>query len=132
MPTTEFKTVDEYITAQPEPTQMVLRRMRRAIRKALPKSEEVISYKVPAYKVRGRIILYFAGWKQHYSLYPAGERLIAAFRTELESCSVGKGTIRFSLSEPVPVELIEHIARFRAREVTRREDAKPVSHRPNS
>ena len=52
--------------------------MRSTLCKALPGAEEVISYKIPAYKLYGGIVLYFAGWKQHYSLYPAGERMLAA------------------------------------------------------
>jgi uncharacterized protein YdhG (YjbR/CyaY superfamily) len=116
MPKTNFKTVDEYIAAQPETAQVVLKRVRSTIRKALPGAEEVISYKIPAYKLPGGVALYFAGWKQHYSLYPAGERLVAAFKDQLASCTVSKGTIRFPLSEPVPVKLIEGIAKFRAKE----------------
>ena len=68
-------------------------------------------------------MLYFAGWKQHYSLYPAGERLVAAFKDQLASYKVSKGTIRFPLSEPVPVKLIERIAKFRAEEAVRREQS---------
>jgi uncharacterized protein YdhG (YjbR/CyaY superfamily) len=81
----------------------------------------VISYKIPAYKLHGGIALYFAGWKQHYSLYPAGERLVAALKDQLASYKVSKGTIRFPLSEPVPVRLIERIARFRAKEAAQRQ-----------
>jgi uncharacterized protein YdhG (YjbR/CyaY superfamily) len=119
-----FKTVDEYIAAQPKATQVVLKHVRRTIRRALPKAEEIISYKIPAYKIHSEIVLYFAGWKRHYSLYPAGERLVAAFKDQLSSYDVSKGTIRFPLSEPVPVKLIEGIAKFRAKEVVRREKSK--------
>lgn len=89
------------------------------MRKALPKAEEVISYQIPAYKLNGRIVIYFAGWKEHYSIYPAQRRLVAAFKEQLAPYEVNnKGTIRFPLSEPVPVGLIAAIARFRAKEVT--------------
>jgi uncharacterized protein YdhG (YjbR/CyaY superfamily) len=126
MPKTGFKTVDEYIAAQPAAAQVVLERVRGTIRKALPEAEEVISYKIPAYKQHGGVLLYFAGWKQHFSLYPAGERLVAAFKDQLASYRVSKGTIRFPLSEPVPVKLIEGISKFRAKEAVRREKAKRV------
>jgi uncharacterized protein YdhG (YjbR/CyaY superfamily) len=64
------------------------------------------------------VVIYFAGWKQHYSLYPANRRLVAAFKKELAPYEVNdKGTIRFPLDEPVPVKLIEAIAKFRAKEV---------------
>ena len=88
------------------------------MRKALPKAEEVISYQIPAYKLDGRVVAYFAGWKEHYSIYPAQRRLVAAFKERLAPYEVNnKGTIRFPLSERVPVGLIEAIARFRAKEV---------------
>jgi uncharacterized protein YdhG (YjbR/CyaY superfamily) len=119
-----FTNVDEYISAQPETAQLVLQRVRSTLRKALPGAEEVLSYKIPAYRLRGEIVLYFAGWKQHYSLYPAGERMIAAFKDQLASYKVSKGTIRFPLSEPVPVKLIERIAKFRAEEAVQREKSK--------
>ena len=119
-----FTSVDGYISAQPEAAQVVLNHVRSTLRKALPGAEEVISYKIPAYKLHGEIVLYFAGWKQHYSLYPAGERLVAAFKDQLGSYKMGKGTIRFPLSEPVPAKLIERIAKFRAHEAAQREKSK--------
>ena len=127
MAKTDFKSVDEYIASQPEAVQGVLQRVRTTIRKAVPRAEEVISYKIPTYKLNGGPVLYFAGWKQHYSLYPATERLVAAFKDGLEPYEVNKGTIRFPLSEPVPVKLIERIAKFRAKEVAEREKAKAAA-----
>jgi uncharacterized protein YdhG (YjbR/CyaY superfamily) len=84
----------------------------------------VISYEIPAYKVRGGAVIFFAGWKQHYSLYPAMGALVAAFKDDLAPYEISKGTIRFPLSGRVPVGLIGRIAKFRAREVARRETAK--------
>jgi uncharacterized protein YdhG (YjbR/CyaY superfamily) len=109
-------TVDDYIASQPAAVRGILARVRRAIRKGIPRAEEVISYKIPAYKLNGSVVLYFAGWKQHYSLYPAGASILAAFKDELAPYKVEKGTIRFPLSKPVPVKLIERIAKFRAAE----------------
>ena len=69
-------------------------------------------------------MIYFAGWKQHYSLYPANERLVAAFKDDLAPYEVNdKGTIRFPLDKPVPVKLIASLAKFRAREVAERDKA---------
>lgn len=112
-----FNNVDEYVAQQPAAAQVVLKRVRGVIRKALPDAEEVISYNIPAYKLDDRVVLYFAGWKQHYSLYPAGRRLVARFGDRLAPYAVTKGTIRFPLSQPVPVKLIESIAKFRAKEL---------------
>jgi uncharacterized protein YdhG (YjbR/CyaY superfamily) len=115
---THFTSVDDYIDAQPDHVRGVLNKVRSIIRKALPKAEELISYQIPLYTLDGERVLFFAGWKQHYSLYPAGERLVGAFKGELAPYEIRKGTIRFPLSEPVPVKLIERIAKFRAKEAS--------------
>jgi uncharacterized protein YdhG (YjbR/CyaY superfamily) len=117
MAKTNFKSVDDYIDSQPQSVKVVLHRVRSIIQKVLPDAEEVISYQIPAYKLHGRAVIYFAGWRKHYSLYPASDQLKAAFKDELARYEVSKGTIRFPLSEPVPVKLIERIAKFRAKEV---------------
>ena len=102
MAKSDFKSVDQYIASQPKA--------------------------VPAYKLRGGAVLYFAGWKQHYSLYPATAQLVAAFKDDLAPYEVNnKGTIRFPLSQPVPVKLIGRIAKFRAKEVAEREKAKAAA-----
>jgi uncharacterized protein YdhG (YjbR/CyaY superfamily) len=124
MAKTNFKSVDEYIAVQPAANQKILKLMRSTISKALPGADEVISYQIPAYKLNGSGVLYFAGWKQHYSLYPAGGRLVDAFKDELAPYEISKGTIRFPLSEPVPVKLIKDIAKFRAIEVAERAKTK--------
>ncbi|MGH9256850.1 MAG: iron chaperone [Vicinamibacterales bacterium] len=127
MAKTDFKSVDAYIASQPEAVRGVLERVRRVIRKAVPKAEEVISYQIPAYKLDGRPVLYFAGWREHYSLYPSTSRLVAAFKDDLAPYEVSKGTIRFPLSEPVPVKLIEALAKFRAKEAAERGKAKAAA-----
>ena len=114
----DFKSVDEYIAAQPDAARRALSRVRNTIRKAVPAAEEMISYKMPTYKLHGDRLLYFAGWKQHYSLYPATRCLIEAFKKDLAPYEVIKSTVRFKLAEPVPVRLIERIAKFRAKEVS--------------
>jgi len=115
--------VDKYIASQPKAVQGTLRRVRSTIRQAVPGAEEVISYKIPAYKLPGGRVIYFAGWSRHYSLYPGNARVVAAFKDDLAAYKVSKGTIRFPLCEPVPVKLIERIAKFRAKEVTARKNA---------
>jgi uncharacterized protein YdhG (YjbR/CyaY superfamily) len=119
-----FRSVDDYIEAQPEDLQAALRRVRAAIRKALPDAHELISYNMPAYRQCGGVAIYFAGWKEHYGLYGATATTVAAFGGELARCEIGKGTIRFPLAEPVPTRLIERIAKFRATEVAERKKSK--------
>jgi uncharacterized protein YdhG (YjbR/CyaY superfamily) len=124
MAKTDFKSVDEYIATHPKAVQAVLQRVRSTIRKAVPGADEVISYQIPAYKLHGERVIWFAGWKQHYSLYPAGDHLVRAFKDELAPYEVVKGTIRFPLSKAVPVKLIERIAKFRAKEAAASAKAK--------
>jgi uncharacterized protein YdhG (YjbR/CyaY superfamily) len=114
------RTIDEYIAMQPAAAQIVLERVRSAIAKAVPDAEECISYQIPAFKLHGRVLLYFAGWKEHYSVYPASDAMTAAFEGELDAYRVSKGTLRFPLSEPVPTKLIGRIAKFRAEEIVAR------------
>lgn len=116
----EPKSVDEYIAAQPDAAQVTLRRVQSTILKAVPEAEESISYKMPAYKLHGERLLYFAGWKSYYSLYPATRRLIEAFKNELSGYEVVKSTIRIPFSVPVPAKLIERIVKFRAKEAAER------------
>lgn len=114
-----MKTVDEYLAAQPEAARQVLVLVRGAIRKALPEAEESISYKIPTYKVDGRAVIYFAGWKAHYSVYPLGG-LLPELENELAPYEMEKGTIRFPLAERVPVRLIGRIAKLRAADALQR------------
>ena len=116
MPKGGFKTVDEYIASRPAAVQQTLKKLRGIVRKALPDAEEVISYQIPAYRLHGSTVLFFAGWTEHYSLYPANNRFVAAFKKELAPYKLSRGTIRLGLSEPIPEKLITRIAKFRAKE----------------
>ena len=127
MAKSSFKSVDDYIAAQPKNAQGVLQRVRSIIRKAVPGAEEMISYGIPAYKLHGAPVLFLAGWRQHYSLYPGTGKFVAAFKDDLARYEVSKGTIRFPLSEPVPVKLIERIAKLRAKEVAGIQKAKSIA-----
>ena len=87
----------------------------------MPGADEVISYQMPAYKLSNRPVLWFAGWKRRCSLYPATDSLVKAFKGDLAPYKINKGTIRFPLSQPVPMKLIQRFAKFRAKEVAKRE-----------
>ena len=118
------KNIDDYIAGFPPAVQRVLKTVRKTIRKTLPGAEESISYRIPTYKINGRYVIYFAGFKQHYSLYPVNDRLVAGIKEAAPYEVNTRGTIRFPLSEPVPVRLIARIARLRAKDVAAREKAK--------
>jgi uncharacterized protein YdhG (YjbR/CyaY superfamily) len=116
----KFTSADEYIGAQPESARAVLERVRAVVRKALPGADETISYNIPAYKLRGSAVIYFAAWKKHFSLYPASQKLIRFFKKDLAAATIRKSTIRFPLAEPVPARLIGRIVRFRVNELIER------------
>jgi len=116
-----------YIAKQPSGAQPVLQRVRRIIRKVLPDAEETISYQIPTYNLHGQYVVYFAGWKQHWSLYPVTEPVRSALGSELKSYELSKGTIRFPLADPVPAKLVERIVRELARAAEGRMRAKVSS-----
>lgn len=108
------KSVDEYIAAQPEAVRRKLEQVRAAIRRAVPEAVEGIGYRMPGYKLQGKPMLYFAGFKEHYSLFAASGTFFAALEDELKGYELRKGTIHFPLTKPVPVKLISRIAKLRA------------------
>ena len=119
--------VDAYIAKQPSGVQPVLQRVRRIIRKVLPDAEETISYQIPTYKLHEQYVVYFAGWKQHWSLYPVTEPVRSALGSELASYELSKGTVRFLLADPVPAKLVERIVRELARAAEGRRRVKASS-----
>jgi uncharacterized protein YdhG (YjbR/CyaY superfamily) len=124
MAKTDFQSVNEYVAALPPHVRTALERVRATIRKAVPAAEETISYQIAAFKMGDRVALYLAGWKEHVSLYPVGAELLAAFGDEIAPYVAGKGTLRFPLSERLPLGLIARIAKFRAAEAAAKPPAK--------
>jgi uncharacterized protein YdhG (YjbR/CyaY superfamily) len=108
------QSVDEYIAAQPEAMRPKLEQVRTAIRMAVPDAVEAIGYGIPGYKLHGKPMLYFAGFKEHYSLFAASGTFFATLEDELSGYDVRKGTVHFPLTKPVPVKLIGRIAKLRA------------------
>lgn len=113
-------TVAAYLKAQPPKTRKALTQVRAAIRKALPKAEEGMSYGIPVYKLEDRVVIFFAGWKEHFSLYPILDVEKTRYADEIGDRAVSKGTLRFSLDEKVPVGLIAKLAKLRAKRTLQR------------
>jgi uncharacterized protein YdhG (YjbR/CyaY superfamily) len=111
---TKFNTIDNYIAGFPKETQELLEQIRVTIRKAAPEAEEVISYQMAAFR-HHRILVYFAGFKNHIGFYP-GASGVEAFKKELSVYKSGKGSIQFPLNKPIPSELITRIVKFRVNE----------------
>lgn len=110
-----FTTVDQYIQEFGKETQERLIAIRKLIQETAPEAIESISYGMPAYKVNGKPLVYFAGYKSHIGFYatPTGH---SAFEKELSNYKQGKGSVQFPLSEPLPMKLIAEIVRFRLSE----------------
>ncbi len=108
-------TIDDYIAGQPARAQKILRRVRQVIRDTAPEAEELISYRMPAFR-QGGILVYFAAFTQHIGLYPPvrGDLKLA----EAAAPYAGeKGNLRFPLDEPIPYDLIRRIVKFRVRQL---------------
>ena len=110
----QYKNIEEYIAGFPEDIQAILQNLRRVIHKAAPEAQETISYSMPAFKQNG-ILVYFAAFKDHIGFFPTSSG-VSAFSKELAPYDTSKGTIRFPLDEPIPVNLIKKIVKFRAQE----------------
>ncbi|HEY5406718.1 MAG TPA: DUF1801 domain-containing protein [Ginsengibacter sp.] len=107
-------TIDEYISSFPKETGEMLQQMRTAIKKAAPKSDEVISYSIPAFKLNGMLV-WFAAHTRHIGFYPRGSG-IEAFKKELSAYKGAKGSVQFPLDKPFPLALIKKIVKFRVAE----------------
>lgn len=110
-----MKTVNQYIAQFPPETQKLLQQVRDVIIQTAPDAEESISYAMPAYKLNGKPLVYFAGYKKHIGFYatPTGHE---AFKDELSKYKQGKGSVQFPITEPMPLDLIKRIVAFRVSE----------------
>ncbi len=117
--------VDEYIAAFPKEVQLLLNQMRKTIKAAAPKAEELISYGMPGYK-QNSMLVYFAGYKKHIGFYgtPSGHK---AFEKEIAVYKSGKGSVQFPLDKPLPLKLITQIVKFRVAQNNNKATAKKTS-----
>ena len=111
----KFETIDEYIQTCPKNVQAILEKIRQIIQKAAPEAVETISYQMPAFKLNGKVLVYFAAWKHHIGFYatPSGK---SAFKKELSKYKWAKGSVQFPLDQPIPYDVIKNIVVFRAKE----------------
>lgn len=107
--------VDTYIAAFPENVRKILERIRMTVILAAPEAEETISYGMPAFKYKGRIIIYFAGYKNHIGVY-ATPLAHASFQKELSAYKQGRGSVQFPLGQPMPLDLIKRMVQFRMKQ----------------
>lgn len=109
-----FNNIDEYIAGFPSEIQERLQAVRATIRECAPTAEETISYQMPTFRLHGNLV-HFAAFRQHIGFYPVPSG-IAAFADELSRYKQGKGSVQFPFTEPLPLELIARIVKFRVAE----------------
>ena len=118
-----FKSMDEYIGTFPEDVQKILEELRTTIKTAAPDAEETISYNIPTFKLNGKYLIYFAGWKSHISIYPIpiGSE---SFNKQVAKYSEGKGTLKFPMDKPLPLKLITKMVKLKLAEYQKSADKK--------
>ena len=113
---TSFLNVDAYIASFPPDIQMLLDDVRSTVKKAAPGANEGISYGVAAYHYNGQPVIYFGGFKKHIGIYATPEAQ-QEFKEELSDYKQGKGSVKFPLSQPLPLPLITRIVKFKMQQL---------------
>ena len=107
------RTIDEYLAGVNVEHRAALDRLRKAIRSVVPQAEECISYGIPAFRLNGRSLVFFGAWAKHCAFYPGSSATLKKFRSDLKGFQIGKGTIRFSPDNPLPVALVKTLVKAR-------------------
>lgn len=108
--------VEEYLAALPEESRAALEQLRKMIQAAAPEATEAISYQMPAFRDHGRLLVSYAAFKNHCSLFPMSMKVIEEHREDLQPYYTAKGTIRFHVDAPLPAALVQKIVQARIEE----------------
>lgn len=103
----------EYFASLTDAQRATLTRLRETIRAAAPDAKEAFSYRMPAVTLGGKSLLWFAAWKNHYSVYPIDAKMLKANSADGEVYETEKGTVRFPASKELPYDLITKLVKAR-------------------
>ena len=110
-----FASIDEYIATFPKETQKIMEELRATIKAAAPEAEEKIAYHMPAFTLKGNLVL-FSTWKKHIGFYGTSNEIQESLKNELSIYANEKGSLLFPLEEPLPLKLISKIVKLRVAE----------------
>jgi uncharacterized protein YdhG (YjbR/CyaY superfamily) len=113
-------TVSQYLRGVPPKPRAALQKIRKTIKAAAPGAVEGISYGIPTFKLRGRMLVSYAAFKNHCSFFPASYAVIASHKNDLKPYETSKGTIRFAPEKPLTGTLVKKMVTARAREIEAR------------
>lgn len=108
--------VEQYLAALPAAQRAALEQLRQTIRAAAPEATETISYRMPTFKDQGRMLVSYAAFTDHCSLFPASTMVVEALGDELKPYLSGKATVRFQAGKPIPAALVTKIVKARLEE----------------
>lgn len=111
-----LKTIDDYLAALPDDQRAALDRLRKIIKAAAPKAEECISYRLPAFRLNGRLLVAFGASANRCAFYPMSSSTVVAFKDDLKDYKTSKGTIRFRADKPLPARLVRKLVKARIAE----------------
>ena len=110
----QFKTVSEYVKTFPKNVQIILEKIRREINMAVPGADEAISYQMPAFKLHGKLLVYFAAFKKHIGLYPPAPKV---FLKNAALYRGPKGNLKFPIDKPIPMDLVIRFVKYKAKKL---------------
>lgn len=111
--TTSPRTIDDYLATLPDDKRAALEKLRKSIKAAAPNAEECISYRLPAFRLNGKVLVAFGATAKHCAFHPMSGSTVEAHKDQLKGYDTSKGTIRFQANKPLPAALVRKLVKAR-------------------